>query len=134
MEEDRGDISEEVRDYEDELHAWCLLEERERAVARSYQQEIKIEGADESLLSFENNSGVPPGKIIEVKDTWVNVRATIDTGAAGHVMPAEMFPRAQQRNSLQQLEKESKTCVRRPYHSSPRKECTGASNSEVRTL
>ena len=26
VEEDKGDISEEVRDDEDELHAWCLLE------------------------------------------------------------------------------------------------------------
>ena len=31
---------------------------------------------------------------IDVKDNWVNMRATMDTGAAGHVMPAEMFPRA----------------------------------------
>ena len=30
MEEDKGDISEEVREDEDELHAWCLLEESEK--------------------------------------------------------------------------------------------------------
>ena len=30
---------------------------------------------------------------MEVKDNWVNIRATMDTGAAGHVMLAEMFPR-----------------------------------------
>ena len=29
VEEDTGDISEEVREDEDELHAWCLLEESE---------------------------------------------------------------------------------------------------------
>ena len=34
-----------------------------------------------------------PRKVIEVKDNWVNTRATLDTGAVGHVMPAEMFPR-----------------------------------------
>ena len=49
----------------------------------------------ESLLSVENNSGVPPGKVIEVKDNWANIRATMDTGAAGHVMPAEMFRRVE---------------------------------------
>ena len=47
----------------------------------------------ESLLSVGNNSGVPPRTVIEVKDDWVNIRTTMDTGAAGHVMPAEMFPR-----------------------------------------
>ena len=29
VEEDKGDTSEEVREDEDELHAWCLLEESE---------------------------------------------------------------------------------------------------------
>ena len=29
MEEDKGDTSEEVREDEDELRAWCLLEESE---------------------------------------------------------------------------------------------------------
>ena len=29
VEEDKGDISEEVHEDEDELHAWCLLEESE---------------------------------------------------------------------------------------------------------
>ena len=32
-------------------------------------------------------------KVIEVKDNWVNIRATMDTGVAGHVMLAEMFPK-----------------------------------------
>ena len=49
--------------------------------------------AHESLLSVENSSCASPWKDIEVKDNWVNIRATMDTGAAGHVMPAEMFPR-----------------------------------------
>ena len=34
-----------------------------------------------------------PRNVIEVKDNWVNITATMDTGAAGHVMLAEMFPR-----------------------------------------
>ena len=33
-------------------------------------------------------------QVIEIKDNWwVIFRAAMDTGAAGHVMPAEMFPR-----------------------------------------
>ena len=62
--------------------------ERERATARSQQQEIKIETEE-----VGNNSGALPRKVIEVKDNWVNIRSMMDTGAAGHVMPAEMFPR-----------------------------------------
>ena len=49
VDEDKGDISEEVHEDEDELHAWCLLEERERAVARSHLQQIKIEGEEEEV-------------------------------------------------------------------------------------
>ena len=47
--------------------------------------------AHESLLSVENNSCASPRKVIEVKDNWVYTRAIMDTGAAGHVMPSEMF-------------------------------------------
>ena len=43
--------------------------------------------AHKSLLSVENNTCASPRKVIEVKDNWVNIRATMDTGAAGHVMP-----------------------------------------------
>ena len=75
-------------------------EERERAVAEvtskksSLQKKKKKKKLDhESLLSVENNSGVPPRKVIEVKDNWVNTGAKMETGASGHVMPAEMFPR-----------------------------------------
>ena len=28
-----------------------------------------------------------------MKNNWENVKVTMDTGAAGHVMPSEMFPR-----------------------------------------
>ena len=31
-------------------------------------------------------------KVLEVKGNWVNVRATMDTRVAGHVMPAGMCP------------------------------------------
>ena len=32
-------------------------------------------------------------KIIEVKDRWVKVRVTMDSGASGHVTPEGLFPR-----------------------------------------
>ena len=96
MEEDKGDIREEVREDEDELHAWFLLEESENEQwqeVTSKKSKLKKKLDHEPLLSVENNSGVLPRKIIEVKDKWVNIRATMDTGAAGHVVLAEMFPR-----------------------------------------
>ena len=81
----------------DELHAWCLLEESENeqwqevASKKSILKLKKV--AHESLLSVEDKSCASPRKVIGVKDSCVNIRATMDTGAAGHVMSAEMFPR-----------------------------------------
>ena len=100
VEEDKGDVSEEVHEDENELHAWCLLEESENeqwqevtSKKSKLNKKKKKKLGHESLLSVENNSGVPSRKVIEVKDNWVNNRATLDTGAVGHVMPPEMFPR-----------------------------------------
>ena len=45
-----------------------------------------------SLLSVEASSSAPVKKVVEVKGNWVNVRATMETGVAGHVMPAGMCP------------------------------------------
>ena len=67
------------------LHAWCLLEESENeqwqeVTSKKSKLKKKKKRLDhESLLSVENNSGVPPRKVIEVKDNWVNIRATMDT-------------------------------------------------------
>ena len=100
VEEDQGDKSEEVHEDEDEdeLHAWCLLEESENeqwqeVTSKNSKLKKKKKLDREPLLSVENNSCASPTKVIEVKDNWANIRATLDTGAAGHVMPAEMFPR-----------------------------------------
>ena len=97
VEEDKGDICEEVHEDEDELRAWCLLEESENEQWQeviSKKSKLKTKKlAHESLLSVEHNSCASPRKVIEVKDNWVKIRATVDTGDAGHVMPAEMFPR-----------------------------------------
>ena len=56
----KGDISEEVHEDENELHAWCSLEESEneqwQEVANK-KSKLKIKKfAHESLLSVENNS------------------------------------------------------------------------------
>ena len=46
-----------------------------------------------SLLSMENSPNSNRKKIVEVKDKWIKVRVTIDSVAAGHVMPETMLPR-----------------------------------------
>ena len=64
-------------------------------MARSDPQEKqeKMKRAHQSsLLSVENGQNVSLKKVVETKDRWVKVRVTIDTGAAGHVMPEAMFP------------------------------------------
>ena len=73
VDEDKGDISEEVREDEDEdeLHASCLLEESENEQWQeviSKKSKLKFELAHESLLSVENNSCGSPRKVIQVKD------------------------------------------------------------------
>ena len=81
VEEDKGDISEEVHEDEDKLLAWCLLEEsenEERQEVTSTKSKLKMKKfAHESLLS--DTSCASPRKVIEGKDIWVNIRATIDT-------------------------------------------------------
>ena len=64
VEEDTGDISEEVREDEDELHAWCLLEDSETEQwqeVSSKKSKLKMKKfAHESLVSVENNSCASP--------------------------------------------------------------------------
>ena len=62
-----------------------------------------------------------------------SIRATMDIGPAGHVMPAEMFPRVKldRTSTAKNLvaangEKIKDLCEKNPYHSSPLKGCTGA--------
>ena len=57
---------------------------------RSRQRAKKTNQA--SLLSVESSQDLCPKKIVEEKDRWVEVRVTMDSGAAGHVMPETMFP------------------------------------------
>ena len=63
-------------------------------MARGDQQTKQIESEDQaSLLSVESSESWSPKKFVEVRDKWVKVRVTMDSGAAGHVMPETMFLR-----------------------------------------
>ena len=46
-----------------------------------------------SLFSVESSHNSSPKKMVEVKDSSVKVRFTMDSGTAGHVMLETMFPR-----------------------------------------
>ena len=87
---------EEPTENEEDLQAWWLLGESENeqwqqvTSRRSKQRAKKIN--QPSLLSVESSHSLSPKKIVEVKDKWVNVRVTMDSGAASHVMPETMFP------------------------------------------
>ena len=69
-EEDKGGISEEVHEDDDESHARCLLEENESEQwqeVTSNKSKMKTKKfAHESLLSVENNSCASQRKVIEV--------------------------------------------------------------------
>ena len=128
-----------MHEDDDELHAWCLLGESENEQweeAASKKSKLKMKkSAHESLLSVDKQLlwVSKDRKVIDVKDNWANIRAAMDTRAAGHVMPAEMFPRvkldrASASKKLVAANGEMiKVLVRRkPNHSSPWKECTDA--------
>ena len=46
-----------------------------------------------SLLSVESSQSLSPKKIVEVRDKWVKVRVTMDSGAAGHVLERKTSPK-----------------------------------------
>ena len=97
VDEDDGENVEESAENEEDLQAWCLLEESENeqwreVISRRSKQRAKKDN-QASLLSMENSYNSNPKKIVEVKDKWVKVRVTMNSGAAGHVMPETMFPR-----------------------------------------
>ena len=95
-EDDSANVEESAED-EDDLQAWCLLEESENeqwqeVISRRNKQRVK-RANQASLLSVESSQSLSPKKIVEVRDKWAKVRVTMDSGAAGHVMPETMFPR-----------------------------------------
>ena len=78
------------------MQAWCLLEESEseqwqEVISRRNKQRVK-RANQASLLSVESSQSLSPKKIMKVRDKWMKVRVTLDSGAAGHVMPEAMFP------------------------------------------
>ena len=95
VDEDESENIQETRDNDEERQAWCLLaesaNEQLQEVIRDTQKVKKAKVA--SLLSVENSQKPSSKKFIEVKDRWVEVRVTVDSGAAGHVMPEGLFPR-----------------------------------------
>ena len=96
IDEDDNENDEESAEDEDDLQAWCLLEESEneqwqKVISRRNRQRMKKDN-QASLLSVESSQSLSSKKVVEVKDKWVKVRVTMDSGAAGHVMPETMFP------------------------------------------
>ena len=96
VDEDENENTEESVEDEDELQAWCLLEESEneqwQEVINKRTKSRAKRAKQSSLLSVESWKNSDPKKVVETKDKWAKVRVTMDTGAAGHVMPETMFP------------------------------------------
>ena len=67
-------------------------EQWQEVISKQNKRRVKKDN-QASLFSMENSHNSSPRKIVEVKDKWVKVRVTMDSGAAGHVMPETMFPR-----------------------------------------
>ena len=142
----QDDISGEVHEDDDELHAWCLLEEGDNeqwqeVTSKKSKLKKKKKLDHESLLSVKNISGVPPRKVIEVKNNWVNIRAhnghrSCRARHASRDVPESQTGSYEHNKEVVAAngEKNPKTWVTRPYHSSPWKECTGALNSGALTL
>ena len=60
-------------------------------ISRRNKQRVK-RANQSSLLSVESSKNLNSKKVVETNDKWVKVRVTMDSGAAGHVMPETMFP------------------------------------------
>ena len=96
VDEDDGENAEESTENEEDLQAWCLLEESENeqwqeVISKHNKRNVK-KANPASLLRVENNHNSNPKKIVEVTDKWMKVRVAMDSRAAGHVMPVVMFP------------------------------------------
>ena len=60
-------------------------------ISRGDKQKVK-KSNQASLLGVEHSHNSSPMKVIEVKDRWLKVRATMDSAAAVRVMFEAMFP------------------------------------------
>ena len=77
--EDDGESAEEPTENEEDLQAWCLLEESEneqwqKVISKQNKRKVKKDKDNQaSLLSMENSHNSNPKKIVEMKDKWVKV-------------------------------------------------------------
>ena len=73
-------------------------------ISRQNNRKVKKDN-QASLVSVENSHNSNPKKSVEVKDKCVKVRVSMDSGAAGHVMPETMFPRfeLEQKNDAKEV-------------------------------
>ena len=93
--EDDSKNVEELAEDENNLQAWCLLEENENeqwqeVMSRRNKQRVKR--ANQASLLWRAIK-VWIRKRSWRWDKWAKVRVTMDSGAAGHVIPETMFPR-----------------------------------------
>ena len=107
IDEDENENVEESAEDEDDLQAWCLLEESEseqwqEVISKRNKQRVK-KANQASMLSVESSKDLNSKKVVEMKDKWVKVTVTMDSGAAGHVMPETMFPHVKLERTNQRL-------------------------------
>ena len=72
--EDTNEYSNRSTESEEDLQAWCILEESEseqwqEVISRRSRQRVK-RANQASLLSVESSQSLRPKKIVEVRDTW----------------------------------------------------------------
>ena len=112
----------------------------ERTVARGEQQAEQEKGEEGQSSVTDNNHNSNPKKILEVKDKCVKVRVTMDSGAAGHVMPEAMFPRVKLERKMPPKwfvaakGEQIKDLGEKKSRSRQTKESRSASHSEVQML
>ena len=123
VDEDDGENAEESTENEEDLQAWCLLEESENeqwqeVISKQNKRRVKKDN-QASLLSIENSHNSNLKKIVEVKDKRVKVRVAMDSGAAGQndVSTSSLSEKRHRRSLWPQMESESKTWVRKQFHS-----------------
>ena len=71
-------ILQEIHEDDDDLHAWCILEESEK---EEWPEVICKQSRKK--LNVENNPDANSKNITNVKDGWTNIRGTMDTGSYG---------------------------------------------------
>ena len=131
--EDDSENVEEPTDNEEDLQAWCLLEERENeqwqeVISRRNKHRVK-KANQAPLLSVESSHNLSPKKIVEVKDKWVKVRVTMDSCLRRYSHVSNSSAKRHRRRLWPQIGSTSKTWVRRTSHIQDQR-----GNSEVHNI